>query len=180
MLTSLYGKVGLAYRILSLCGLQISEVLSLRWDDLGDGFLRVDESTAFGQTKETKTGRVREVPLPVQLVADLKAYRETSMFCREEDLIFTTKRGLSMYRQHARTDFQQKARKASGIDWLTFHVCRRTFSTPIKPYAETKDIQAILGHASASTTLEHYIQPVTEGQKAAVERLERELLTIVH
>jgi integrase len=85
-----------------------------------------------------------------------------------------------MYRQRARADLQEKARKTSGIGNLTFQMCRRTFSTLIKPYAETRDIQAMLGHARASTALEHYIQPVTESQRAAVERLANELFTTVH
>lgn len=64
----------------------------------------------------------------------------------------------------------QSPSHASGVQ-ATFQLYRRTLATLIKLLAETRDIHDIMGHASSKMTLAHYVQPVTEIQRAAVDKL---------
>jgi integrase len=173
VLTSLTGRTRLLFSLMLLCGLRIGEVLSLRWNDVQGDILCVDESVDQKGTKCTKTDTVRVVPLSASLQQWIAEIKTAAVFCRDEDFIFCARDGHGpIRRQTADFNYQQPAREATGIENLDFRLCRRTFATLLKPFAHTRDIQAMLGHASPQTTEKHYIQPVEESQRAAQASLE--------
>lgn len=178
LFTRTTGRVRLLYRVLCLCGLRIGEAMTLRWRCIEGLSLRVSESTDIRRKgpKSTKTERVRLVPLPADLARDLAAFRAGSYWSGEDDFIFGHERnGRYMQRQAAHKYYCEPAREATGLgELLDFRICRRTLATRLKDAGtNVRDIQAILGHTDEATTTGHYIQPVEESQRAAVEALAR-------
>lgn len=175
LFTRTTGRTRLLFRVLILCGLRIGEALTLRWKCVEGAILRVSESTdRHRKTKATKTERVRLVPLPVDLMRELAGFRAVAFFDAPDDFVFGhEKTGRFISREHAHQTFLAEARELTGLGkLLDFRICRRTTATRLKEAGvHDKDIQAILGHTDAATTNRHYIQPVEESQRAAVERL---------
>jgi integrase len=180
LLTRTSGRTRLLFRVLLLCGLRIGEALTLRWRCIEGATLRVSESTdRHRRTKTTKTERVRLVPLPTDLVRELSAFRAAAFFDGDDDFIFgDEKTGRYRSRTYAHDAYLAGTREITGLgDLLDFRICRRTCATRMKEQGvHDRDIQAILGHTTSETTTRHYIQPVEESQRAAVERLAASLL----
>jgi integrase len=64
------------------------------------------------------------------------------------------------------------AGEAIGAPWIAWHTFRRTHATLlINSGATAKDAQAQLGHASITTTLGTYVQPMPQHQRDSVEKL---------
>lgn len=63
--------------LLAYAGLRPQEALALRWADVQDATIIIDKAVALGQTKGTKTGRIRAVDLLGPLADDLKTYRNS-------------------------------------------------------------------------------------------------------
>lgn len=158
------GEHGLAYRLLLAGGLRIGELLALRWSDVGENALLIDESVETGsKIKGTKGGESREVPLPPVIRQEILQRERTG------DFIFGGKKWIS--REAARQRWVAAARAESGVKNLDFHCIRRTCATLLKDrgYAQSKDIQAMLGHSDEATTNKHYIKPVEQSQQRAIE-----------
>jgi integrase len=178
LFASIDGRRRLLFRVLIFCGLRPGEALTLRWMDITERGLTVDESLDREGTKGTKTNRVRLAPLPIALRADLLAYRGTTFFARPDDFIFgSAKLGELIKTPLAHKVFLQPARELSGLGaLLTFRICRRTLSTLLKEaQVSAVDIQAILGHSAVATTEKYYIQPVGATQERAINVLEAAL-----
>ena len=165
------GKARVLFGLMLGAGLRLGECLALRWNDVKPDRLTIDEASDGARVKSTKTRRVREVPLSVDLHGWLVALRAGAVYNLEDDFIFGTANNTPVCRQSADSSWLDQARRESGVQRLTFQVCRRTFATLIKTLAETRDIQAMLGHSSAQTTLGHYVQPTSDTQRAAVDQL---------
>lgn len=168
-LAKMTGEHGLAYRLLLYCGLRIGELLALRVSDIREATLIVDESVeSGGKLKGTKGGETREVPLPAALRTEVLADSEGREFVFQNKL-----NGQWITNQAARLRWLDRARAESGIPELDFHCVRRTMATLLKDrgFAQTKDIQAILGHSEESMTNRHYIKPVEASQHRAIEQM---------
>lgn len=164
------GKIRVVFGLLLGCGLRFGEALALRWDDILPDGLMIDESSDGAKTKCTKTRRPRLVPLSAELRTWLAGMRETAVYRQDRDFIFGTNRNTPFDRGEAHRLWLAEARRDTGIPRLNFQICRRTFATLIKVYGETRDIQGILGHLNPVTTIEHYVQPTSDTQRAAVEQ----------
>lgn len=172
------GEHGLAYRVLMYCGLRIGELLALRWDDIHETTITVDESVESGSAiKSTKSGETRQVPLPSDLRSELMARR--GPIDQDDWFVFGLDGNRAKWASSmtARRRYMYPARVESGIGWLDFHCVRRTCATLLKDrgYAQTADIQAILGHSEPATTERHYIKPVAESQQRAINQLFKDL-----
>lgn len=64
--------------VLAYAGLRPGEALALRWSDIGKEAITVSRAASFGQEKGTKTGGVRVVRPPRQVIADLKEWKLAS------------------------------------------------------------------------------------------------------
>jgi integrase len=176
LFTRTTGRVRLFFRVLVLCGLRMGEALTLRWQCIEGKTLRVSESVdkRIRGPKSTKTELVRLVPAPADLLKELAAFRKASFFSADSDFIFGSERtGRYMSRAAAHKLYLYPAREATGLGGLLdFRICRRTLATRLKEDGvHVRDIQAILGHTTEATTSGHYIQPVEESQRKAVERM---------
>ena len=58
---------------------------------------------------------------------------------------------------------------------LNFQVLRRTTATLAQTKGNVKDVQGILGHTKADTTVNVYMQPIEEGVKQTLDAIYAEL-----
>lgn len=146
--------------VLGYCGLRWGEATALRLSDVDllHGRLHVRRSVSdvngalvFGTPKNHAT---RSVPVPGFLHGDLGALMDG---CGPDDLLFTSPKGGPLYLRNFRyRDFDPAAR-AAGLTGITPHVLRHTAaSLAVAARANVEAVQRMLGHASASMTLDTY------------------------
>ena len=62
-----------------------------------------------------------------------------------------------------------------GLAKLNFQVLRRTIATLAQTKGSVKDVQGILGHSKADTTVNVYMQPIEASVKQTQEAIYSEL-----
>ena len=166
---ALEGRERLFFRLLIMTGARIGEVLALRREDVSGGVVSLCGSALFGERGPTKNRKTRAVPLSRHLQAEIEEYlaeRQDS-----NPLVFPSQRGTILYREGWPLFALERARAAAGIADLDYRMCRRTFATLYR--GEDVDVRDLLGHQSAATTQRHYIKPISERQRDAIEEMER-------
>ena len=131
-------------------GLRVSELVSLRTDDLelDDGFIRC----------RGKGGKERLVPLGAEARRWVERYLNGPRvgYCRRasEPHVFLTQRGGPMTRQWFAKILKKCARAAAiSADKVSPHVLRHSFATHLlEGDADLRAVQAMLGHARIATT----------------------------
>ncbi len=101
-----------------------------------------------------KTHQHRSVPVPRFLRGDLAEQLAGKQW---DDLVFTAPRGAVLRVQNFRRTYFDPAAAEVGMAGLVPHELRHTAaSLAIAAGATVKAVQAMLGHASATVTLDHY------------------------
>lgn len=159
-------------------GLRRGELLALQWDDLNlkTGELRivrqvkrVQRQLLLSQPKTKASGRA--LVLPPSVLAVLEEYRKTV----DSRWIFPSpvkedspldpdavRKRLSLILEHA------------GCKHVRFHDLRHTFATNALGHGmDVKTLSAILGHVSASTTLNTYTHVTDEKRRTAAAKIDR-------
>ena len=161
-----------------MTGMRRGEILALTWDDLDweTGALRINKQVTLAGGKEllcapkTKAA-IRTVVLPPVMVDVLREYRKRSF----TPLLFPSRilpeqpidPGQIRKRLH-------RILKHSGCKDLRFHDLRHTFTTmSLENGMDIKTLSAIIGHASALTTLDVYTHITNEMQENAAEQIDR-------
>ena len=146
--------------LLGYTGLRWGEASALRVGDIDHtrGRVHVVRSTTDlgGRlvTTTPKSGRGRTVPVPPFLAQDLT---EASRGKDLGDLLFTSMRGGPLRLGNWRRNRFDRAAKAAGVEGLTPHELRHTAaSLAIRAGASVKAVQSMLGHSSATITLDRY------------------------
>ncbi len=155
------GEQGALILLLAYCGLRWGEAAGLRVQDVD--FLRARVNVVVNLVEvqgrliagTPKTHERRSVPVP-RFVLELLA-RECEGKGREDSL-FTSPRGGFLVRSKSRTGwFGSAVRRASLPAGLRPHDLRHTAaSLAVSAGANVKAVQRMLGHASASMTLDVY------------------------
>lgn len=131
------------------CGLRVSELIGLKFQDLSfnDGFIKV----------EGKGGKQRLVPISNSAIKEIKNY----LLCRNEmkikpgyeDVLFLSKRGTSISRIMVFHFIKEYALKAGIKKNISPHTFRHSFATHLlEGGANIRAIQLMLGHEKISTT----------------------------
>ncbi|MFJ9558027.1 tyrosine-type recombinase/integrase [Nocardiopsis sp. NPDC101807] len=125
-----------------------------------------------------KNGKFRTVPVPRSLVSELRPFVEGWPV---DALLFTTKRGAPLRIRNWRNREFAMAVKEAGLGGLalTPHKLRHTAaSLAIAADADVKVVQAMLGHNSATMTLDRYghlfpdrLDEVADAMDAARQRV---------
>lgn len=148
--------------LLAYTGLRFNEAAALRVGRVDLDGRRIRITTAFAEVEgklveqSPKTGKSRTVPIPPSLVAELRPLVDGRP---DGDLVFSTKRGTPLrLRNWRRREFDKAAKNAGlGTLGLTPHKLRHTAaSLAIAAGADVKVLQAMLGHATATMTLDRY------------------------
>jgi integrase-like protein len=122
--------------------------------EIGESATEVDGRLVWGSTK---TYARRTVPLPRFLCDQFAAYLAERPHS-PDDLVFTAPQGRPLREQKFVAGIFKPAAARAGLPhWLRFHDLRHTCaSLLIAQGASVKAVQAQLGHASATVTLDRY------------------------
>lgn len=170
------GEHGLAIRVLAACGLRYGELAALRVGrvDLLRRRLQIAESVTevggrvvFGTPKSHAS---RSVPLPRSIADDLAQHIAGKS---ADDFVFTAPRGGVMSLRNWRREVFNPAARRVGLDGLTPHELRHTAaSLAVAAGGNVKAVQRLLGHASASMTLDVYAGLFDDDLDALADRLD--------
>jgi integrase len=174
-------------------GLRVSELAGLRWNDVHEQSITVDERYCRGDWGAPKSEssnatigvyrcvveRIHRLKLLTVEVKDggasNKAIRKYKVVksCGPDDLVFQSVRDGKPLRDNATLSrFIKPAARAIGLPWVNWRSLRTSHATWLKLVgADVKDAQAQMRHSRASTTLDIYQQFVPESQQRVVEKL---------
>jgi integrase len=146
------------YRTAAMTGLRKGELLALRWRDLDFAGQRIHARRAWDPRarveKAPKSGKVRSVPMVLELVAPLDKLSRRARFTGPEDLVFCDDFGEHLNIRSLRDRYKTALRRA-GLPDIRFHDLRHLFgSVAVKEFV-LSDVQAMLGHAHVSTTMRY-------------------------
>ena len=137
-------------------GMRRGELLKLKWNDL-------DFDNHFIYIKETKTAKVRKVPMSPMVERTLKSIERKCEFVFQSP---KTKKG----QKDVRTGWRNACERA-GIHDFRFHDLRHTAATwMVAVGIDLVTVKEILGHANIKTTM-RYAHPTPENKRKAVNAL---------
>ncbi len=158
-------------RIAIVMGLRPGELFALTWKDYRNGELRIEKSWVKGEIKETKTkASVASIWVPPTIAQELEQWRKATT--SDSPYIFPTRKGRPIgslyYRSHVmipaaiRAGIMPPRPKGlpKGTVWaskdtaVNFQAMRRSLATWCE--GDIKDVQALMRHANAATTLKYY------------------------
>jgi len=117
-------------RTAAYAGLRLGELLALRWGDIdfAKSTITVRRAVSAGVESSTKSGRIRRVPLPEQLVVALDSLSRREAYTSETDLVFCNAFGRALDGSALRRRYKA-ARDAAGLQELRFHDLRHTYGS---------------------------------------------------
>jgi integrase len=170
-------------------GLRVSELIALRWVDVHDHSITVDERYCRGDWGEPKSD-ASNTTIPVNtkvieritrlktLTVEVKAGKATQRYRvvrsdGPEDLVFqSVKGGRPMRDNNILVRHIKPAGKAIGTPWVNWQVLRRSYATWLRMVGtDPRDRQSLMRHSRFTTTAEVYEQDLPESQLKAVEKL---------
>jgi integrase len=137
-----YYRLRLIVLIALTTGMRIAEIFGLKWADLlyREGLIAV--------RAKLKRGKIRYVPMPPELAAELRRYP----MVLGEDRIFPPKPGAKGERQRVEGSFETVLTMA-GIEDFRFHDLRHTFASwYMMNGGDLYELAKILGHANIKMT----------------------------
>jgi integrase len=170
-------------------GLRVSELAGLRWNDLGESTITIDERYCRGDWGAPKSEssnatipvnravieRIYHMKLLTVEVRAGNAIRKYRVVKSDgpEDLVFQSVRdGKPIRDNNILTRFIKPAARELGLAWVNWRSLRTSHAVWLKlAGADVKDAQGQMRHSRASTTLDIYQQFVPESQRRVVERL---------
>mgnify|MGYP000763494693 FL=1 len=148
-------------------GIRVGELCGLKWNDFNEDFssIRIDESLSnkkFENTTKTRYS-MRVVPLTEFLKYEYIEFYRYKNQPNINEYVYLNRRGTPFETQHIDSTFRYLKSCVSqyypddDFSDITPHCLRHTFATQgLKTGVSIKEIQELLGHASATTTLQIY------------------------
>ena len=159
-------------------GLRIGELLALTWKDIDfiKGVLSVNKTIHDGKDENGRIcsiigvpktqSSVRSIPLPKQLIPVLKKIKKET----ESEYVVSDKRRGVLVRVYQR-NFSVLLKRI-GVPHKGFHALRHTFATrTLECGMDVKTLSEILGHKSATTTLNRYVHSMADYKKEMMNKL---------
>lgn len=174
--------------ILITTGVRRGEAVGLQWGDLD--FEKMTISVQRNVTPDrdapdrmhigaTKTGETRTVPVSrrvLEMLLELKREREAALGVSLLPQTFVFCRASNAYKPinpQEPTRWQRRFVQRHGLPNVSPHDLRHTAATlALESGADLKQIQQLLGHRDASTTLQFYAGVTEERQRQTVEGIE--------
>ena len=170
------GEYRLLVLVLAYCGLRFGEAGALRVRSVDPLRGRIDVSESLTEVRgqlvfgTPKSHERRSVPVPKFLREELAA---ACAGRRMDDLVFTAPGGAPLRSRNFRRRGWNRATTEAGLPGLSPHALRGTAaSLAVAAGATVKDVQRMLGHASAAMTLDVYATLWEDGLDAVAERLD--------
>lgn len=144
------------YLTAAMTGLRQGELLGLRWRDVDFRARKVRVVSPYvrGEFVDPKSARsARSVPLGERVAIALSDLRESSLYARDEDLVFAhPETGRPLDRSKLIRRFKA-AIQTAGVRQITFHELRHTFGTRVAASGvPLRRLQYWMGHADIKTT----------------------------
>lgn len=160
-----------AFALMLGCGLRIGEILGLRWADVGDGRLRVEQQFTNGHFRPVPKGRnPHDVPLPPFAAAALRRHRAAQPV--GPVLVFASPAARPPW-SRPWSDNTVAADLAAllvtlGIDHATPHASRHGLATYwLNRGVPPATVAELLGHADPSITLRAYSHSSADARSQA-------------
>ena len=170
-------------------GLRVSELAGLRWDDIHQDSITIDERYCRGDWGTPKSDcsnatiavnrcvierihRLKILTIRVRAGRAVRKYRAVKAD-GPNDLVFqSVKDGKPIRDNNILARFIKPAAKKLGLDWVHWRSLRTSHAVWLKMAgADVKDAQGQMRHSRASTTLDIYQQFVPESQQRVVNKL---------
>jgi integrase len=170
-------------------GLRVSELAGLRWDDIHEDSITIDERYCRGDWGTPKSDcsnatiavnrcvierihRLKILTIRVRAGRAVRKYRAVKAD-GPNDLVFqSVKDGKPIRDNNILARFIKPAARKLGLDWVHWRSLRTSHAVWLKMAgADVKDAQGQMRHSRASTTLDIYQQFVPESQQRAVNKL---------
>ena len=152
-------------------GLRLGELRALQWDDVAfdKRLIHVRQGFTRWELGDTKSHKVRSVPMIDQVLEVLDGLSMREMFTGSEDLVFPSSTGFYFDDSRLRRRYKQALLDAD-LEPMRFHDLRHTFGTIAVQAFPLSDVKAFMGHSDIQTTM-IYVHHVP--QHDAAERLSR-------
>jgi integrase len=170
-------------------GLRVSEVIALRWSDIHEQSITIDERCCRGDWAAPKSD-ASNTTIPVNrkvieriqrlrtLTVEVRAGRATRRYRAvksdgPDDLVFqSVQSGRPMRDNNILARHIKPAGRKLGIGWVNWLVLRRSYATWLRMVGtDPRDRQSLMRHSRFTTTAEIYEQDLPESQIRAVEKL---------
>jgi integrase len=170
-------------------GLRPSELAGLRWRNVHEDAITIDErycqgewgcpkSEASNATIPVNPAVIERIEALKSMVVSVRAGNGTRRYAvvkssGPEDLVFqSVSSGAPIRKDNILTRHIKPAARALGIGFVNWQVLRRSFATHLKRTgADVKDAQGLMRHSRASTTLDVYQQFIPESQRRVADGL---------
>jgi len=170
-------------------GLRVSELIGLRWEDVGTDSLTIDERYCRGDWDAPKSEAsnatigvercvIERINRLKQLTVDVKAGRAVRHYKvvksdQPEDLVFQSViTGAAMRDNNILTRHIKPAARKLCLPWINWRCLRTSHATwMVEAGANPKDVQGQMRHSRISTTMDIYAQFVPESQRRALAKM---------
>ncbi len=171
-------------------GLRASELIGLRWGDVGEDTLMVDERCCRGDWSAPKSEASNAaVAVPRHVIEKIHALKLRTVSVRAgtatrkykvvksdepNDLVFqSVKDGRPMRDNNILSRHIKPVARKLGLGFVNWRCLRTSYGTWLKKQgADMKDIQGQMRHSRIGTTMDIYVQDIPESRRRAVNRLE--------
>ncbi|MGA7549539.1 MAG: tyrosine-type recombinase/integrase [Candidatus Sulfotelmatobacter sp.] len=170
-------------------GLRVSELIGLKWEDVGADSLTIDERCCRGDWDAPKSEAsnatigveacvIERIHHLKQLTVDVKAglavrHYKVVKSDRPEDLVFqSVKTGAPMRDNNILSRHIKPAARKLGLPWINWRCLRTSHATwMVEAGANPKDVHGQMRHSRISTTMDIYAQIVPESQRRALAKM---------
>lgn len=170
-------------------GLRVSELIGLKWGDVLQDSITIDERYCRGDWGAPKS-EASNTTIPVNaavierihrlktVVVEVKAGRAVRKYpavksSGPDDLVFPSlHKGVPMRDNNILVRHIKPIARKMGLPFVNWRCLRTSYATWLKiAGADVKDAQALMRHSRASTTLDIYQQFIPESERRVVDKL---------
>ena len=170
-------------------GLRVSELIGLRWGDIHDHSITIDERYCRGDWGQPKSDASNTtIPVNQKVIERIQGLRNMMVEVKAgramrhyravksdglDDLVFqSVKTGQPMRDNNILVRHIKPAARKMGIPWVNWQVLRRSYATWLRMVGtDPRDRQSLMRHSRFTTTAEVYEQDLPESQLRAAEKL---------
>ncbi len=152
-----------------LSGLRKGEIAALRWDDIGPGYVEVDEAVYKGTLDTPKSRKSsRKVAIGQGLQLELENWRKQAKFTEPEDFVFSVRTNSPIDLKNATARHVKPACAKLGLPLMSWHDFRHTYTTwGRRAGVKAETMRDQLGHESVQVTLDIYSHADSRDAEAA-------------
>ncbi|MGH2711760.1 MAG: tyrosine-type recombinase/integrase [Actinomycetota bacterium] len=160
--------------LMGLCGLRIGEAVALKVGhvDLASRAVTVQEAFSDGQVGPTKTRKIRVVPMPKRVAAEVAPLLQGKL---PEAYVFTTPAGNALRPDSWRSQVFRPATVRAGLTGITPHDLRRTARSLAEIAGASPEEARAMGGWSSYDISVHYLRVYADRLRDVADRFDEGL-----